>query len=86
MIGIKRMIGVKGVTGGIAGRRGPITPPASIFERPRTGPAIRFQWGSNRRRTSSRYGHGHLVKPRPWYLTWLVSREPPGFQWGSGRD
>ena len=42
MIGAKDLIGVKGVTGGIAGRRGPITPPASIFERPRTGPAIRF--------------------------------------------
>lgn len=49
-------------------------------------PFYPFQWGSNRRRTSGQYGQGHLVKPRPWYLTWLVSREPPGFQWRSGRD
>ena len=56
------------------------------FREGKNRPRYPFQWGSNRRRTSSRYGHGHIVKPRPWYLSWLVSRDPPGFQSRSGQD
>jgi hypothetical protein len=71
--------------------KGPTETPAGssagFHFRKATKPAFYpFQWGSNRRRTSGQYSQGHLVKPRPWYLTWLVSREPPGFQWRSGRD
>lgn len=65
----------------------PTEAPAGFHFRKVTKPPFYpFQWGSNRRRTSGQYSQGHLVKPRPWYLTWLVSREPPGFQWRSGRD
>lgn len=45
-----------------------------------------FQWGptlnQGRRSGDDRRGR----KPRPWYLSWLVSKETPGFQWKQQGD
>ena len=45
-----------------------------------------FQWGPTlnhgRRSGDDRRGQ----KPRPWYLSWLVSKETPGFQWKQQGD
>ena len=54
------------------------------------GPDFRPSWGLNppRRPWDPRMGRWPEPRssrgrrtPRPWYLAWLVSKNPPGFQW-----
>ncbi len=45
-----------------------------------------FKWGPGIRRGSRSGGDQRPPPPRPWYLSWLVSKNPPGFEWRERED
>ena len=45
-----------------------------------------FTWGRGSNRGRRDADNPRPRRPRPWYLSWLVSKDPPGFQWKDRGD
>ena len=55
-------------------------PPSFHFRPPRELKPPRFQWGPGVSRGKGPGSNRPYRAPYPWYLSWLVSKNPPGFQ------
>ena len=61
-------------------------PPGFHFRPPGKRRQPQFQWAPKDRRRPPPRPKLRGQTPRPWYLSWLVSKDPPGFQWREPED
>jgi hypothetical protein len=61
-------------------------PPGFDFGPPEDMKPPKPQWEPGRKRRHPSRGDQRHQIPRPWYLTWLVSRDAPGFRWKQRED
>ena len=60
--------------------------PGFHFRPPNQESPSQFQWRQERRIKARRSSDRAYRTQRPWYLSWLVSKHPLGFQWKQRRD
>ena len=61
-------------------------PPGSYFPPPWELKPPHFSWGPGMSRGPRPRADRRRRTPRPWYLSWLVSKRPPGFHWKERGD